>query len=42
MGFSPWLIHRVAEDEVNFCIDLEKVIDLGINKGRNTLFHLNK
>lgn len=42
MGFSPQLIHRVAGDEANFFIDLEKVVDLGKNKGRNILFHLNK
>lgn len=42
MGFSPQLIHTVAGDEANFFIDLEKVVDLGKNKGRNTLFHLNK
>ena len=42
MGFSPQFIHSMAGDEANFFIDLEKVVDLGTNKGRSILFHLFK
>lgn len=34
--FTGWLRMRLI-----FRMDLEKDVDLGINKGRNTLFHLN-